>query len=172
MFIFQVLIGVDSGNVVSYYQHLMRTDRRDFIKKALAGILALLGAGASAFAVRILYPVPGREKQTVFFPLIPEDEVPRAGVKKAELAYRTSGREMKARVFLVSSFEGVTALSSTCTHLGCLVNYRKDKHEFVCPCHGGRYDLTGRNISGPPPAPLGRFPVKIEKGMVMIGIRV
>ncbi len=150
----------------------MRVSRRDFITRALAGILALLGAGASAFAVKVLLPVAGREKQTVFFPLIPEDEVPRAGVKKAELAYTASGREMKARVFLVSSSDGVTALSSTCSHLGCLVNYRKDKREFICPCHGGRYDLNGGNISGPPPAPLGHFPVKIEKGMVMIGIRV
>ena len=93
-------------------------------------------------------------------------------MKKAELTYKALGRDMKARVFLVSSPEGVTAFSSTCTHLGCLVNYRRDKQEFVCPCHSGRYDLTGKNIGGPPPAPLTRFPVRIRDGIVHIGMKV
>jgi cytochrome b6-f complex iron-sulfur subunit len=61
--------------------------------------------------------------------------------------------------------------SATCSHLGCLVNYHKDKQEFVCPCHGGRYDLTGKNIAGPPPAPLTRFPVKKQGGMIMVGVK-
>jgi Rieske Fe-S protein len=42
----------------------------------------------------------------------------------------------------------------------------------VCPCHGGRYDLSGRNISGPPPAPLTRFPVTIQDGTAFIGMKV
>jgi cytochrome b6-f complex iron-sulfur subunit len=147
-------------------------NRRTFIKKALYGVLALLGLGFLAPAARILVPSAGPEKATAFFPLIAEDEVPRAGVKRAELTYAVSGRERKARVFLVSSPEGLTALSATCSHLGCLVNYRKDRREFLCPCHGGRYDLSGKNIAGPPPAPLTRFPVKVEMGVVLVGIKV
>ncbi|HAK60942.1 MAG TPA: hypothetical protein DCO77_11255 [Nitrospiraceae bacterium] len=150
----------------------MQPDRRDFIKKALTGVLALLGIGFIVPALRILTPSRVREKEMAYFPLLPEEELPRAGVKKAELTYKALGRDMKARVFLVSSPEGVTALSSTCTHLGCLVNYRRDKKEFVCPCHSGRYDLTGKNIGGPPPAPLTRFPVRIRDGIVHIGMKV
>jgi Rieske Fe-S protein len=108
----------------------------------------------------------------VFFPLIPEDDIPGTGVKKAELAYTVSGRAMKARIFLVSSSGGLTAFSAVCSHLGCLVNYHRERHEFVCPCHGGKYDLSGKNISGPPPAPLTRFPVKIQDGTVFIGMKV
>ena len=45
------------------------------------------------------------------------------------------------------------ALSATCTHLGCTVQYRPDLREIWCACHNGIYDLNGRNVSGPPQDP-------------------
>ena len=36
------------------------------------------------------------------------------------------------------------ALSATCTHLGCTVQYRNDLREIWCACHNGMYDLNGR----------------------------
>ncbi len=150
----------------------METGRREFIKKALYGVLTLLGLGFLVPGVKIITPAGDRRKELVFFPLLAEEEIPRTGVKKSELAYTVSGRERKVRVFVVSSRDGLTVLSATCSHLGCLVNYSKEKSEFVCPCHGGRYDLTGKNIAGPPPAPLNRIPVRIEHGTVLIGMKV
>jgi len=150
----------------------MTTGRREFIKRALYGILALLGLGFLAPAIELFSPAGIRDKELVFFPLIAADDVPRAGVKKAELTYTVSGKERKARVFIVSSAEVQMVFSATCSHLGCLVNYNKEKHEFICPCHGGRYDLSGKNIAGPPPAPLTRFPIKIQNGNLSIGIKV
>ena len=55
------------------------------------------------------------------------------------------------------------ALSATCTHLGCTVQYRSDLREIWCACHNGTYDLNGRNVSGPPPRPLTVFEVH-ERG--------
>lgn len=150
----------------------MKNDRRDFIKKALSGVLALFGLGFLVPAAAILAPGTGRDKELVYFPLLAEEKLPRAGVKKAELAFAVLGKERKARVFIVSSPEGPDVFSATCSHLGCLVNYHKEKHEFVCPCHAGRYDLNGRNIAGPPPAPLTRFPLKIQDGMLFVGLKV
>ena len=54
------------------------------------------------------------------------------------------------------------AMSATCTHLGCTVQYRPDLREIWCPCHNGMYDLNGRNISGPPPRPLEAFEVQVR----------
>jgi cytochrome b6-f complex iron-sulfur subunit len=150
----------------------MERSRREFIKKALYGILALLGLGFLAPAERMFSPLRERKKELIFFPLVPEEEIPRSGVKKGELVYTTAGRERKARVFIVSSHEKLTVLSATCSHLGCLVNYSREKSEFICPCHGGRYDLSGKNIAGPPPAPLGRIPAKVENGILLVGIKV
>ena len=150
----------------------METVRREFIKKALYGALVLLGLGFLVPAVRIFAPISSREKELAFFPLLAEEDLPRIGVKKAELTFAVLGKERKARVFIVSSFGGPVVFSAVCSHLGCLVSYHKEKQEFVCPCHGGKYDLTGRNIFGPPPAPLTRFPLKIQDGMLFVGVKV
>lgn len=150
----------------------MAANRREFIKKGLYGLLALLGFGFLAPSFRVFFPVAGREKELAFFPLMPEDEIPRAGVKKAELSVIAAGKTRKSRVFIVSSLEGPVVFSATCSHLGCLVNYHKEKREFVCPCHGGRYDLSGKNIAGPPPAPLTALPARMQNGVLLVGVRV
>jgi cytochrome b6-f complex iron-sulfur subunit len=150
----------------------MGTDRRDFIKSALYATLALFGLGFVLPGLALFAPVAGRTGKVVFFPLVPEEEIPRAGVKKRELVYTAGDQERRARVVLVSSGEGFTDFSATCSHLGCLVNYNKEKGQFECPCHGGRYDLSGKNVAGPPPAPLTQLPVRVEQGMLLVGIKV
>lgn len=53
------------------------------------------------------------------------------------------------------------AFSATCTHLDCIVGYQKPENRIWCNCHGGEYDLTGRNVAGPPPRPLTAFKVNL-----------
>jgi cytochrome b6-f complex iron-sulfur subunit len=53
------------------------------------------------------------------------------------------------------------AFSATCTHLDCIVEYQSDEKRFWCNCHSGEYDLTGRNVAGPPPKPLTPYEVNI-----------
>jgi len=54
------------------------------------------------------------------------------------------------------------AMSATCTHLSCTVQYRDDLREVWCACHNGKYNLDGRNVSGPPPRPLEAFDVQVR----------
>ena len=60
------------------------------------------------------------------------------------------------------------ALSATCTHLGCTVQYREDLREIWCACHNGIYDLSGRNVSGPPPRPLEVFDVHLRGNEIVV----
>jgi cytochrome b6-f complex iron-sulfur subunit len=60
------------------------------------------------------------------------------------------------------------AMSATCTHLSCTVQYRPDLHEVWCACHNGMYDLSGRNISGPPPRPLESFEVQVRGDEIFV----
>ncbi|MGA3069421.1 MAG: Rieske (2Fe-2S) protein [Terracidiphilus sp.] len=60
------------------------------------------------------------------------------------------------------------ALSATCTHLGCTVQYRPDLREIWCACHNGIYDLNGRNVSGPPPRPLTVFDVHVRGDEIVV----
>lgn len=58
--------------------------------------------------------------------------------------------------------------SGECTHLGCNFNWSVEEKLFACPCHGGRFDRTGRNVAGPPPRPLDRLPVKEANGILYV----
>jgi cytochrome b6-f complex iron-sulfur subunit len=60
------------------------------------------------------------------------------------------------------------AMSAVCTHLGCTVQYRSDQQLIWCACHNGWYDLTGRNIAGPPPRPLERYAVHESGGDIVV----
>lgn len=55
----------------------------------------------------------------------------------------------------VGRFGGdIRALSALCTHRGCPVGWQSGESQFVCPCHGGRFDATGSVLQGPPKTPL------------------
>ena len=54
------------------------------------------------------------------------------------------------------------AISTRCAHLGCPVRWVDAAARFICPCHGGVYDLLGRRVSGPPVRPLDRFPTRVS----------
>jgi len=62
------------------------------------------------------------------------------------------------------------ALSAICTHKGCPVAWNAGAKQFVCPCHGGKFDMSGRNIAGPPPSPLPSLPVRVVKGMLLVAV--
>jgi Rieske Fe-S protein len=60
------------------------------------------------------------------------------------------------------------ALEATCTHLDCTVQFKRETEQVWCACHNGFYDVEGRNVSGPPPRPLGRFNVVLKDDKVII----
>ncbi len=64
---------------------------------------------------------------------------------------------------------GFIALSRVCTHLGCLVDFNKAQSRIICPCHGAVFDLDGKVLSGPPPRPLPKIPLKVEGDSLVIG---
>lgn len=47
---------------------------------------------------------------------------------------------------------GVYAISTICTHLGCVV--KANAEGFECPCHGSRFQADGTVSKGPAPQPL------------------
>jgi cytochrome b6-f complex iron-sulfur subunit len=63
------------------------------------------------------------------------------------------------RICVVRDGSKVAAISTTCTHLGCIVGVADTG--FACPCHGSRYDQDGNVTGGPAPKALPWYQVKL-----------
>lgn len=71
-------------------------------------------------------------------------------------------------VLVVNTGEGYRAFSAVCTHLGCVVKWKKGRRQFFCPCHGARFDLEGEVMGGPAPRPLAKLEVTEIPGTIVV----
>ena len=69
-------------------------------------------------------------------------------------------------VAVVRDAEGVYAVSTICTHLGCIV--KQSVTGFDCPCHGSRFAPDGKVIRGPAPKALPWLEVRHAGGNQLI----
>ncbi len=122
----------------------------------------LLGGGLLASAISFLYPVLRYLIPPAATDLGNDTVVAgRAGELKRNTGkiFRFGNRP----ALLVLAADGeYRAMSATCTHLNCTVQYRGDLRQVWCACHNGFYNLSGRNIAGPPPRPLEAYDVHVR----------
>lgn len=69
---------------------------------------------------------------------------------------------------VVRTDEGFRAVSTVCTHLGCIVKWKAARRQYFCPCHGGRFSAEGEVLGGPAPRPLARLEVEEREGVVVV----
>lgn len=140
------------------------SNRRKFLAVA-AGGLGVAWVGAAAYPVyKYLSPQaapdPFGEDGRAVVDKISAAEVAKPGAGKNG-GYATRG------VIVFRNQDGdLKAFDSKCTHAGCNVAYQGDK--LFCHCHGGTYDLNGKNIAGPPPKPLTEIQVVEEEGILYV----
>ena len=143
----------------------IQTSKRRFLKLVFSG-------GLVALAGSILYPLFAYLKPPK------HGEVEVTSVKAGTLAEieKDSGKIIKFGnkpvILIRTPDDQLRAFSATCTHLDCTVQYKKDMGTIWCACHNGKYDLTGRNISGPPPRPLETYRVVQQGDEILISKQV
>jgi len=122
-----------------------------------------LGTSVGALFAAVLFPIAN---------FLRPPSVPEASVNSIE-AGPTNDPELVGQGFKIVRFgaqpgillrvaeNDFRAFSATCTHLDCVVEYHKKDKIIFCNCHEGQYDLTGRNVAGPPPQPLTPYEVNV-----------
>ena len=150
---------MDLENITSTGKH----SRRDFLNY-------VLGLGALGMVAGVLFPIYSYLKP----PKAPEVDVKNLNLGKVDALEKNSGKIFKIGNkpgILIKTADGeIKALSAVCTHLDCTVQYKQDEKLIWCACHNGRYDVNGKNISGPPPSPLTSFNVVIQKGEIFVSL--
>ena len=148
--------------------------RRRFLSRITNGILSVIG-GILAFIGGGAVLSSTVRRQEDWFPAstlldLPDNEPTPVTLTVARL---DGFREVIDRrtIFLVKTQDSkVTAIDSTCTHLGCLVAWDPQAQVFKCPCHGGVYDRTGVVKDGPPPAPLVKIAARVDGERVLVQV--
>jgi len=129
---------------------MQKPTRRDFLKLLTRGLLAgsgLLGLGALA---RYL----GYQVESA-----PQTEFDLGLVENYPAGSRTQLAEVP--VVLLHAASGFSALSLTCTHLGCTLEEAGDG--FACPCHGSRFSADGEVQQGPATRRLNSLRVEVNQ---------
>ena len=134
--------------------------RRKFLGVCLGGFVAGIAAAVLYPVYRFLAPRSGAG--AVAQVTIPEKDVPEGEAKFFEYAGSSA-------VLVRKRGGGLVALSAVCTHLGCIVQWEKDKQDFLCPCHAGHYTADGIVTAGPPPKPLSKLPFTVADGIITVG---
>lgn len=135
--------------------------RRAFMTTAFAASTLAAAAGVLYPLLRYLIPAQGAQggKKETF-------TVPASEIHAGEARFFTFKR--KPAVLIRKSDTEITAISAVCTHLGCIVKYHEEAGQLVCPCHGARYDFTGRVLGGPAPKALTSYAVRLEGGNIVV----
>jgi Rieske Fe-S protein len=76
--------------------------------------------------------------------------------------------DVPAAVYVVRFADGYRVFSNICSHMQCPVRWETALRQFLCPCHGGLYDIRGRNTGGPPPKPLPEYVHRIDAGRLYV----
>ena len=138
-----------------------KQSRRDFLNY-------IIGIGFAGLAGAVLYPI---------FDYLKPPKAPEVDVKNIDLGKVDDVPANSSKMFKVGNKPGILikteagelkAFTAVCTHLECTVQYKPDEKLIWCACHNGKYDLNGRNISGPPPRPLTPYNVVIQNGEIFI----
>lgn len=137
--------------------------RRDFMKWSgllfAAGLLSQLAWTATSF----LRSLPGNH-------MTPADRWIELGLA-ASFAHGTVTPFPRWRLHLVRLVDGgFLALSSRCTHLGCVVPWVAKAGRFVCPCHASAFDRNGSVLNRPASRPLDLYRVTVDRGVVKVDV--
>ena len=151
-----------------------RIKRESFLKIAIVGIGGFIGFSLGIPAVGYIVSPARLENQSQEWIRVGSTSKVEIGTPtlfKIKIERKTGwivNEDELSLYVLTEDGRNYIVMSNICTHLGCRIRWIADKGQFFCPCHNGIFDKNGAVISGPPPKPLNRFEVKVEKDEIFV----
>jgi succinate dehydrogenase / fumarate reductase iron-sulfur subunit len=146
--------------------------RRDVLQASAVGVLGLMALAVGGPIVgAVLSPALRSGRTTAWSDLGPVEEFPVGKMieKRYEAAGARLGDRLPKTAYILRKADGsLQALSPSCTHLGCPVRWSDTSRKFLCPCHGGFFDESGKNVGGPPKQPLDPLETQVREGRLFV----
>ncbi|MBL04218.1 MAG: Rieske (2Fe-2S) protein [Planctomycetota bacterium] len=130
--------------------------RRMFEHLALLLFPLVYAGGLLIAAVNFLLPLPRRPRQAKL--QLDEDRSYFDGAGAPPISVEFNGR----KVYVLKVADSLRAFDAKCTHLDCNVNWERGR--FLCPCHNGEFDSSGKVTRKPPLDPLREFALAEDDG--------
>jgi Rieske Fe-S protein len=141
-------------------------ERRSFLRWATHGLGALFGVLLGVPALAFLIDARNRKAPEGAYRTVArlkdlQKDVPFQVVLRDVRwdAWTLHPSDVIGRVWLIRrDNDKVEAFTTICPHLGCSVNFEDKSQLFICPCHGGTFNLAGERVERPDfnnPAPRG-----------------
>jgi Rieske Fe-S protein len=132
-------------------------ERRSFLKWAVYGLGALFAAILGLPALAFLLDSRHRPARAGQFKTVARlgdlvEGVPHQVViqETRRDAWTLHLNDVIGRVWLIRrDKETVDAFTTVCPHLGCSVNFEEKNKLFICPCHGGTFEISGQRVERP-----------------------
>ena len=138
--------------------------RRGFAMGVIGTLGTLVGLGYLVVAERFMLPPP---ETNYTMQLIGQSSDFQAGQMKFFTYLGDAG--FPDGVYVGRLTTGLVAYDEHCAHLQCPVQWNPGIQEFLCPCHGSIYNISGQRIGGPAPHPLNFHQIVEKNGKVYIG---
>ena len=178
-------------------EELERFPRNVFLERTTLGLGVLIGVGVTAPVVGFAVAPTFIEQADPQVDLGPYADFPEGTYMITTFRGNSTEGQVSERTAFVRN-NGLkddelsfTIISNRCVHLGCPTQPAGPTGEpqeytaaeqpvrvtetapanFVCPCHGGAYDLEGNVVSGPPVRALDRYRYSIVDGNLVLGKR-
>ena len=148
-------------------------ERRTFLSRLVQFFSALIAALFALPVLRFVQASFASTSDTTSYPIgdaqTSQEEVTRVSFTRL-VRDGWMVRNVEEYVWIRKKPDGtILVFEPHCTHLGCAYDWDSKSQQFLCPCHGGKFDKEGNRIAGPPPRPLDRFQVKKEGNQIRIG---
>ncbi|MGH9901162.1 MAG: ubiquinol-cytochrome c reductase iron-sulfur subunit [Pyrinomonadaceae bacterium] len=151
--------------------------RRNLLLLVPAAVFGAVAATLAGAAYRFLRPMvaaaapAGAGRNDRWATIAPVSELAGDEPVMRQIAFeRVAGWESvrEVKTVYVLPRQNNRVVSAVCPHEECEVVWRREEHDFFCPCHDSRFAADGARVSGPARAGLAALPSRVENGVLQV----